>query len=1591
MNPTVTVRPARRLAAFLAIALFAALAGLRGQTILSGSYNGQSITGDIQVNSNVVATFLGGTTFSGANVNLVGPSSWIYWQQVGTLSGKAFTLGSGSGIYVIGVNNAVTLDAATTATGNLNFYSDGSTGVVITNQGTLTNTAGTGYLYAATLNNSGTITANAGTLFVGSPSVGYNTFNSGTITADGSGTTVYIRGNFNNTGTLVAQNFGVLRFDGTNTSANLGTVQLATNGRALLTGTINNASSTLPTPTGGKFELVSGTISGGNVSPASLQFTTSGGYLNGVSLTGNLDLSTTSSYVYFQGGTNFTGTTATLGNSAFVYWQQAGTLAGKAITIGSGAGFYLSGTNSSLTLDSATTATGYLNFYSDGSANTSFTNQGNLTQNGGSASIYASNITNAGTITATAGTLYFGYPSAGYSGTNSGNLVADGSGTTIYVRGNINNTGTMTAQNSGILRFDGTTSSSNLNGVVIATNGRALLNGTVNNASSTLPSVTGGAFELYGGTISGGSVAPANLQFTTSGGYLSGVTITGDLNLAVSGAYVRFDSGTGFTGANALIANSAFVYWQQAGTLAGKALTIGSSAGFYLSGTNSSLTLDAATTATGVLNFYSDGSANTSFTNQGNLTHTGGTASIYASNITNAGTITATAGTLYFGYPSAGYSGTNSGNLVADGSGTTIYVRGNINNTGTMTAQNSGILRFDGTTSSSNLNGVVIATNGRALLNGTVNNASSTLPSVTGGAFELYGGTITGGTVAPTSLGFSTGGGYLSGVTITGDLSLSVSGAYVRFDSGTGFTGANAMLASSAFVYWQQIATLAGKSLSIGTGAGFYLTGTNSSLTLDAATTATGYLNFYSDGSVNTSFTNQGNLTHNGSSASIYASNFTNAGTITATGGTLYFGYPSAGYNGTNSGSLVVDGSGTNLYVRGNVNNTGTITAQNFGIVRFDGTTTAANLGNVVLSSGGRALLNGTVDNTVGTITAPTGGTFELFGATISGGTLAPSAITFTSSGGYLDGVTLSGNLNLPNTSSYVYFQNGTAFTGSTASLANSAYIYWRQVGTLTGKTITTGNGSAFYLTGTNNALTLDPTTTVTGSTSFYSDGSTGVSFTNQGAINHTGNSASIYAPSFTNSGSITATGGSLYLGYASAGYNSYNTGSVTADGSGTIVYLNGNFANTGTMVAQNFGQFRFGGNYVTANLGNIQLTSGGRALLTGTLDNTASILSPITGGLLELYGATINGGTIASGAVAFNSSGTLNGVTLSGDFAFSGSSAYLYWLNGTTFTGANASFGSNNTVYWQQVGSLVGKTITMGSGSSIYVTGVNNGLTIDAATSITGTPNVYSDSSTGTAITNQGTITQTGGSASLYSRTFTNSGTITSNAGYLYLGYNSGGYSFANTAAGSVVVNGGNVVLQSPLTNQGVVNVQSGTLYAGTYLTNGSTGTVMGSGTISGNLNLAGGTLAPGNSIGTLTFLSSTFLVSAPASLVMEVNGTSADKITFTNPTANVDLGAGILTLNLQLLGAPTPGTTYTLLNISGGTFGITGTFAGLPNSGDLISATYASQTYTFAVNYLATSVTMDFQAVPEPSTYALLAAGLGVLGLGARRRLRR
>jgi hypothetical protein len=1362
-------------------------------------------------------------------------------------------------------------------------------------------------------------------------------------------------------------------------TAGLGTAMHINNtGIIKLTGTINNASATLNSPTGGAYTLAGGTVNGGIIDHTAFTFTNSGGVFDNATVNGNLTLNS-NEVLTLRNGAGIDGTT-TVDNATLYLASNLTALANRSFNF-TGASSYLSYTGGgpyTLTLPAGTalsrTGTGSTYVYDH------LANSGTVTVSGGGGLQFQSGTTLSNTAGATA--------------------TVTGTGSTLQLYG-LANAGTLTADNNGLIQLAGTFTTAGLGTITLANGGAVRLSGTLTNTSANLTAPSGGSYTLFGGTVSGGTIDSGALTFTSSGGYLTNAALTGDLTLPAN-THVRLTGGAAtFSGANLALAANSFLYWQQAATLAAKTLTFSTNAYIYLSGVGSALTLDAASTGSGALYIYSDGSSGSAFTNAGTLTHTGGTGYLYAPTFTNSGAITATAGTLTFGTTSASYNSANSGTVTADGSSTTVYISGNVANTGTIRAQNSAKLIFNGTNTTAQLGTVQLATGGHALLNGTLTNTSATLNAPSGGAYELYGGSINNGTVATGALTFTSSGGTLAGVTYTGDLTLPGSTS-VTLTGGTTFTGPNLTIGANSTLNWYQNGTLAGKTITIGSGTsyGTLAVGSGYALTFAADTTLAGVFNLYDTTSA--AITNLGTVTANSGTSYLYGPTVTNSGTVTVnSGASLYFGYY-AGETTTNTtgGTLTATGTNSKLYLQ-NIINQGTLQAQNNGILQFQGTTmTTANLGTVTLSTGGRALLAGTVNNTSATLTAPTGGTFELYGGTINNGTIAAGALTFTSSGGTLSGVnllgstltlplstsvalanvTLAGDVSLADNSSLTLSGN-TLFPGTNLTLGGNSTFNWNQDGTLSGKTITAGSGSNYarIRVGNNNTFTLGATTTLTGIFDAYAN--TGASLINQGTIIANAATSYFYGATVTNSGTLTAqAGASLYVGY----YNGDTTtnsagGTITATGTGTRIYLQ-NIVNQGALSVQNNGALYFQGtSNPTANLGTVSLATGGHAYLSGTFDNTSATLTAPTGGAYELSGGTINNGSIAAGALAFTSSGGIvNAASFLGDLTLTANS-YVYFTGGTTLTGSNLSFAANSNLYWQQSGTLTGKTITMGTGSRLYLTSANRALTLDAGTTVTGDTSIYTDGNVGSSITNQGSITHSvAGTGYLYAPTFTNSGTITATAGDLYLGTTATGSSFANAAGATLTVNGGTIRLQAPasttIVNQGTINVQSGTLYTNNVLTNGANGTLGGSGTINGNVVFTGGTLAPGNSAGTLQLLGNLTL-GATTNTVMEIGATGADRIT---GLSTLNLG-GLLTI-APLSDVFTSGQTWNLFSATT----ITGSFASF-------NLPYTSAGWVWDTSQLATTGNLTlttFVPVPEPSTYLLLAAGLALVVALHRRR---
>ncbi|MCZ0734606.1 autotransporter domain-containing protein [Phreatobacter sp. AB_2022a] len=152
------------------------------------------------------------------------------------------------------------------------------------------------------------------------------------------------------------------------------------------------------------------------------------------------------------------------------------------------------------------------------------------------------------------------------------------------------------------------------------------------------------------------------------------------------------------------------------------------------------------------------------------------------------------------------------------------------------------------------------------------------------------------------------------------------------------------------------------------------------------------------------------------------------------------------------------------------------------------------------------------------------------------------------------------------------------------------------------------------------------------------------------------------------------------------------------------------------------------------------------------------------------------------------------------------------------------------------------------------------------------------------------------------------------------------------NTYTGPTIVEGGKLVVNGSLVSAVTVD---------------TAGTLGGTGTIGGLV--LNGTLAPGNSIGTMTVAGNAVL-NAGSTTVIEVSGTSADRLNVT--------GAASLAGTLSLVGIDRGlrfGTTYTLLSAAGGR---SGTFDAVSTSGTFTPAIAAT------VSYTATDVELSLSA---------------------------
>ena len=511
--------------------------------------------------SSATLTYNGSQTIAGTGSLIFTGSSTDFIQQA---AGGQLTLGS-----AITLNNqASTLD----------FYN-----TQITNQGTIIeNTSGAtlnvGYFGSDVFTNLGVIDVGAGT--------------------------VNLVSNWHNGGGVINLSGGALNLSGTFATADIGTINRAAAGSAILSGVLNNSGASLDlsaTGPNGLIQISGGTIEGGtlqnlNASTSAVQVAVGAtAFLDGVTLDQNMLVP--QGTLEISGGLTMVGghviTLGSGGNSILTY-NGSQTIAGTGSLIftGSSTDFIQQAAGGQLTLGSAITLNNQastLDFY-----NTQITNQGTIIENTSGATLnvgyFGSDVfTNLGVIDVGAGTV---------------NLVS-----------NWHNGGGVINLSGGALNLSGTLATADIGTINRAAAGSAILSGVLNNSGASLDlSATGpnGLIQISGGTIEGGTLQ--NLNASTSAvqvavgatAFLDGVTL--DQNMLVPQGTLEISGGLTMVGGHVITLGSggnSILTYNGSQTIAGTGSLIftGSSTDFIQQAAGGQLTLGSAITLNNQANY----------------------------------------------------------------------------------------------------------------------------------------------------------------------------------------------------------------------------------------------------------------------------------------------------------------------------------------------------------------------------------------------------------------------------------------------------------------------------------------------------------------------------------------------------------------------------------------------------------------------------------------------------------------------------------------------------------------------------------------------------------------------------------------------------------------------------------------------------------------------------------------------------------------------------------------------------------------------------------------------------------------------------
>ena len=732
------------------------------------------------------------------------------------------------------------------------------------------------------------------------------------------------------------------------------------------------------------------------------------------------------------------------------------------------------------------------------------------------------------------------------------------------------------------------------------------------------------------------------------------------------------------------------------------------------------------------------------------------------------------------------------------------------------------------------------------------------------------------------------------------------------------------------------------------------------------------------------------------------ASTFTNNGTLrkSAGGGSTQIGNSTL-LNIVNTGTVDAQ-TGTIVFGGANTFNTGTVFTGAGSVVvntasTFNGAFTSSNLTLAAgTQTGNAAVLNGQVRYSAGALaggwTVASGATLNVLGA----GTKSIDGA----------GINNSGTVAWQASSGNVAFVSGASLvnTGVLDAQGDAALVYGGgAVSTFTNSgTLRKSGGSGSTQIGNSSLFSLVNNGTVnaqTGTITFGGDNTfnAGTVFTGAGSV--VVNTASSFNGAFTSSnltlGGGTQTGVAAVLngqmqftaGVLTGGWAVASGATLNVPGVGTKSIDGASIGNAGTVAWQ-------------SSSGNIALVSGASLVNTGVLDAQGDAALVYGGGIASTF--TNNGSlrkSAGTGSTQIGNSssfinvnnGTVDAQT--GTIIFGGTNTFN---PGTVFTGAGSVVVNTPSTF---NGAFTSSNLTLGGGTQTGGAAVLNGQAQFSAGALAGDWTVApgarlniqgpgTKTLAGAAIVNRGTVAWQASSGDIgfqSSSSLTNNGVLDAqgNAAFNYAGGTAS--TFTNNGTLRKTAGTGSTVLSNStalsFVNNGTVDVQVGTIQLpGSFI---NAGRLMGSGTLNSGGGLTNnGTLAPGSvGTGTLALTGGALTQAASATFAVDLTSMSSfDVLTVAGATAL----NGTLALNCLHACSFAVGDTFTILNATGA---LTGTFAGVTLTGFASGA--FNVIYDSANSDVRLLVTQSVTAVPEPSTYAMLLAGVAVLGgLAWRRR---